>query len=72
MKFLILILFFNLFFLSKAQAYIDPGSGSIILQALLGALAAAGVSISIYWNKLKDFFKTNKNKDSNKIDKKQN
>ena len=59
MKFLILILFFNLFFLSKAQAYIDPGSGSIILQALLGALAAAGVSISIYWNKLKDFFKKN-------------
>jgi hypothetical protein len=72
MKFLILILFFNLFFLSKAQAYIDPGSGSIILQALLGALAAAGVSISIYWNKLKDFFKKNKNKDRNKKDKKQN
>ena len=72
MKFLILILFFNLFFLSKAQAYIDPGSGSIILQALLGALAAAGVSISIYWNKLKNFFKKNKNKDRNKKDKKQN
>ena len=72
MKFLILILFFNLFFLSKAQAYIDPGSGSIILHALLGALAAAGVSISIYWNKLKDFFKKNKNKDRNKKDKKQN
>ena len=58
--------------MSKAQAYIDPGSGSIILQALLGALAAAGVSISIYWNKLKDFFKKNKNKDRNKKDKKQN
>ena len=72
MNFLILLLFFNLLFLGKAQAYIDPGSGSIILQALLGALAAAGVSISIYWNKLKDFFKKNKNKDRNKKDKKQN
>jgi len=42
MNFLILLLFFNLLFLGKAQAYIDPGSGSIILQALLGVLAAAG------------------------------
>ena len=72
MNFLILLLFFNLLFLGKAQAYIDPGSGSIILQALLGVLAAAGASISIYWNKLKDFFKKNKNKDRNKKDKKQN
>ena len=72
MNFLILLLFFNLLFLGKAQAYIDPGSSSIILQALLGVLAAAGASISIYWNKLKDFFKKNKNKDRNKKDKKQN
>ena len=69
MKFLILILFFNLFFLGKAQAYIDPGSGSIILQALLGVLAAAGASISIYWNKLKNFFKKKKSEDNNKKDK---
>ena len=69
MNFLILLLFFNLFFLSKAQAYIDPGSGSIILQALLGALVAAGASISIYWNKLKDFFKKDKSEDRNKKDK---
>ncbi|MDC0601288.1 hypothetical protein OAO32_02705 [Candidatus Pelagibacter sp.] len=69
MNFLILLLFFNLLFLGKAQAYIDPGSGSIILQALLGVLAAAGASISIYWNKLKNFFKKNKSEDLNKKDK---
>ena len=55
--------------MGKAQAYIDPGSGSIILQALLGVLAAAGASISIYWNKLKNFFKKNKSEDLNKKDK---
>ena len=55
--------------MGKAQAYIDPGSGSIILQALLGVLAAAGASISIYWNKLKIFFKKNKSEDLNKKDK---
>ena len=37
---------------SSAHAYIDPGTGSIILQALIGALAAATVFIKIYWHKL--------------------
>ena len=66
MKFLITLLFFSFFFISKAQAYIDPGSGSIILQALLGALAAAGATISIYWNKFKNLFKKSKNKKDKK------
>ncbi len=37
---------------SSAHAYIDPGSGSIILQALIAALAAGTVFIKIYWHKL--------------------
>ena len=40
----------------NASAYIDPGSGSILLQALIGGLAAAGATLSIYWEKLKSFF----------------
>jgi len=40
----------------NASAYIDPGSGSILLQALIGGLAAAGATLSIYWEKLKNFF----------------
>tara|TARA_B000000609_G_C23911726_1_gene208808 strand:- start:147 stop:314 length:168 start_codon:yes stop_codon:yes gene_type:complete len=46
--------------MGSSYAYIDPGSGSIILQALLGALAAAGATISIYWNKIKNLFKRSK------------
>ena len=46
---------------SNAYAYIDPGTGSIILQALIGALAAAGAAISIYWSKVKSFFQKKKN-----------
>ena len=38
---------------SKAYAYLDPGTGSIILQAILGFIAAAITSISIYWTKFK-------------------
>ncbi len=54
------ILIFN----TKAHAYLDPGSGSIILQAIIGAIAAGGVTIKIYWHKLKVLFKKKKkNKD---------
>ena len=60
-NFLLLVVIY--FFTSiNANAYIDPGTGSILLQALLGGLAAAGASIAIYWNKLKNLiFKKKKN-----------
>jgi len=43
--------FLNIFFLvdifvySNAFAYIDPGTGSIILQGLIAGIAAAGATI---------------------------
>ncbi len=48
-----------LFFLmsNNAFAYLDPGTSSIILQAILGFLAAIGATITLYWNKLKIFLK---------------
>ncbi|MBW1688713.1 MAG: hypothetical protein JRS35_27090 [Deltaproteobacteria bacterium] len=36
-------------------AYIDPGSGSFILQALIATLAGALVAVNIYWQKIKGF-----------------
>ena len=60
MKLLLSIFLISFIFTFDADAYIDPGSGSIILQALLGALAAIGASIYIYWSKFKNFFKRNK------------
>ena len=36
-------------------AYLDPGSGSFILQALVAMLAGAVVAISAYWTKIKSF-----------------
>ena len=47
MKLFILLSSINILFASKAQAYIDPGSGSIILQALLGVVAAAGATVGV-------------------------
>ena len=54
----ILIISFSLimFFNTKAFAYLDPGTGSIILQGILGAIAAGASYCSIYWHKIKKFF----------------
>ena len=55
--FLNLIIVFFLVFISPANAYLDPGSGSIILQAILGFIAASIATLSFYWNKVKLFLK---------------
>ena len=41
---------------TPAFAYIDPGTGSLIIQSVIGAIAAIGVTIKLYWHKLKIFF----------------
>ena len=43
--------FFVFFKLDYAYAYLDPGSGSIILQLIIGFLAAVGA----FFNKIKIF-----------------
>ena len=40
----------------EAHAYLDPGTGSVILQALFGILGAIGAYITLYWRKLKNLF----------------
>ena len=57
----ILIYFFSL--LSNAYAYLDPGTGSIILTALISFFALMLLNIKIFIQKIKDFLKKNKNKD---------
>ncbi len=42
------------FLISNAYAYIDPGSGSLILQMILGALVGVGIAMKVYWFKIKE------------------
>ena len=49
-------------FLSNAHAYLDPGTGSIILTAIISFLALMSLKIKIYFQKIKDFFKKSKEK----------
>jgi len=43
-------------FAPSAFAYIDPGSGSAIMSAIVGFFVAAGLAIKTYWYKLKGLF----------------
>ncbi len=42
--------------LGKPALYLDPGSGSFILQVLLAALLGGGFAIKAYWKKIKAIF----------------
>lgn len=49
----------NLFFahfLSAPVLYLDPGSGSFLIQLLLAAVLGIGVAVRIYWAKIKTLF----------------
>ena len=41
---------------SEAFAYLDPATGSILLQGLLAAIAGIAVTGKLYWGKIKSFF----------------
>jgi len=37
-----------------AYAYLDPASGSMMLQLVLGGLAGAAVTLKLFWRKLRN------------------
>jgi hypothetical protein len=51
------LLCFGLLGIAPAAAYLDPGTGSIILQAVIGAVAGALIVIKLYWYKLTSFLR---------------
>jgi hypothetical protein len=46
----------NFFIVTNAYAYLDPGTGSFILQAIIGFLAALSAGFLYYFTKVKIFF----------------
>jgi len=37
----------------SAFAYLDPGTGSMLLQVILGGIAAVGVALKLFWHKIR-------------------
>jgi len=40
--------------------YLDPGSGSVILQIILAAILGIGVFMRVYWQKIRSLFRLSK------------
>lgn len=38
---------------ARSRAYLDPGSGSILLQLLVAAALGAAFAVKVYWKKIK-------------------
>jgi len=53
---ILVLTLFSLIFPRKAHAYLDPGTGSYILQILIAVLIGALFSIKLFWNRIKYFF----------------
>lgn len=49
---------------SNAYAYLDPGTGSIILQVLLGGVAGVALAGKLYWHKFLSLFGMGKRSDA--------
>jgi hypothetical protein len=41
----------------EASAYLDPGTGSYMLQLALAGLFASMVTLKLYWQRIKDWFR---------------
>ncbi len=50
---IVALLLFALLLTPNVWAYLDPGTGSMLLQVILGGIAAVGVALKIFWHRIK-------------------
>jgi hypothetical protein len=60
MRLINVALFLSMFFLvshasGPVHAYLDPGTGSVALQFILGGMVALLATVRVYWDRLKSF-----------------
>ena len=51
-----LIFFCHFLLPNRAFAYIDPGTGSYVLQVLLAAFFAGAYALKVFWTRISTFF----------------
>ena len=52
-----------------ARRYLDPSSGSILLQLVLASLLGIGVAVRVFWRKIRGVFnKSSKSTEPDEID----
>jgi hypothetical protein len=55
-------------FAMSILAYIDPGSGSFILQVVIGTLLGASVAAKMYWARLRAYFGSRSERNDGDVD----
>jgi len=53
--------------MTSVLAYLDPGSGSMILQILAGGLAAVAVTAKLYWGRILRFLRIRKDEPETEV-----
>ena len=56
MRHLVLAAALMLALTTPAYAYLDPGTGSIVLQGIIGVFAVGAAYVSIFWSRVKSLF----------------
>lgn len=66
---MICLVYLALLCTAPAHAYLDPGTGSMIFQAVIGAALAAAATGKLWWSKVKGMFGNKSEKKSGDNDK---
>lgn len=41
----------------RAEAYLDPGTGSYVVQVIIAALVGSGFALKLFWKRIVHFFR---------------
>lgn len=52
-----LVILLGTLFPADALAYLDPGTGSLFIQSVIAAIAAAGYAVRVYWSRIQLLWK---------------
>jgi hypothetical protein len=52
----VMVTAFSTVMLPTAQAYLDPGSGSFIFQAVIAGALGISVALKVFWGRIAAFF----------------
>jgi len=64
MRILIMVITILLILPTPSFAYLDPATGSMIIQGIIGAIAGLLVAVKLYWQKIRSFFSRTKSSDT--------
>lgn len=62
-RLIVLVVLLALFVPRASHAYLDPTSGSILLQVLLGGIAGVALALKLFWHRILGLFGVSRSDD---------